>query len=183
MCSARSFTDTGRESALPSAHRVSYLKDKPRGGAETSVWQSLLSQAVLPLHEAFSHWSGELTNQQPGRRAENTASDTCRMYTGRQRRYEAAVQQAIHMMTSCAVRLYGNSTDTKSGEDIEKVQCFFLLWIIGNNIQICRDAGRHATVSAKTSGEVHTCSRTDPRHTFLQPRSAHCSRVVCCVIF
>lgn len=45
LCSARSLSDTGRESAHPSAHRVSYLKDKPRGGAETSVWQSLLSQA------------------------------------------------------------------------------------------------------------------------------------------
>lgn len=35
------------------------------------------------LREALCHWSGETTNEQPARLAENTAAYTCRLYLGK----------------------------------------------------------------------------------------------------
>lgn len=75
---------------------VAYLRGKPLGGAEISVrlcrlWAN--SCEGQPLLGVLCDWSGEPTNPQPARRtnqeaarlAENTAADTCRMYTGKKR--------------------------------------------------------------------------------------------------
>lgn len=179
MYSALSFTDTGRESARPSAHRLPYLTEKSQGGAETSVWQcwrqTLLSQAVQPLRDALSHWSGELTNQQPARLAENTASDTCRMYTGK--RDGTKVPCKLH-----AVRWHVEQCSFTSRMiwPVKALKRYYVSTSPENlNMSRCRvlwRSGRIRNCFCQTSGEVHTCSCTEPRHTFLQPPSAHCSR-------
>lgn len=109
MYRARSFRDTGRESAHTSAHRFHIYKDQPRGGAETSVWQPLVRQTPVGGTSA-SHWTRSLI----GLARRPIRSRRCSL-EARPRTRAECTQESKAGQIRCAARALFNTQEERCG--------------------------------------------------------------------
>lgn len=192
------FINAGRESVRASARRLVSFKRRdvkaelrPVSGSSvclTGLPHSpplllFLPLAVQPLRDALSHWSEEPTNQQAARLARGGRKTLPRTRAVCTQQSEAVriccTSSVVRWTVTRPVACVSKTDEEKAGERYYFIFYSLRKWFEQYKHVVVRVGGGTVRCAAGlTDGDVHTCSRTEPRHTFLQPASAHCSREV-----